>query len=51
MTKEFDKASFELIRHQLGSINLADIKKEKERGEMSEAETKEYNAAISAVFV
>jgi len=41
-----DNQSLELLRHQLGSIDLKDI----EEKEMSEVETKEYNAAISAVF-
>ena len=46
MSKEFDKDTLKLLRHSLGSIDLSDIEQE----EMSEAEAKEYNAAISAVF-
>jgi len=38
--------SLELLRHELGSIDLSDIKKE----ELNESERKEYCASISAVF-
>ena len=43
---DINEDSLKLLRHQLASIDLGDIEKE----EMSEAETKEYNASISAVF-
>ena len=46
MSKELDEKSLTLIRHQLGSIDLKDIGEK----EMSESETKDYNASISAVF-
>ncbi len=46
MSKELDQNSLKLIRHQLGSISLEDV----EEKEMSEAETKDYNASISAIF-
>lgn len=39
--------SLELLRHQLGSVDLSDVQ---EDGEMSEAERREYAAAIFAVF-
>lgn len=38
--------SLVLLRHQLASIDLSDIKEE----EMSENERKEYNSAVSAVW-
>ena len=46
MSKEFNLKTLKLIRHQLGSVDLSDI----EEKEMSETETKDYNASISAVF-
>ena len=46
MSKEFNDNTLTLLRNQLGSIGLLSIEQE----DMSEAEAKEYNAAISAVF-
>ena len=39
--------SLELLRHQLGSIDLSDVQEEEE---MSESERAEYCSIISAVF-
>ena len=46
MVENLDKNSLKLLRHSLSSIDLKDI----EEKEMSESETKDYNASISAVF-
>ena len=46
MSEASDK-SLELLRKELGSINLSETEEDKE---MSESDRKEYVAAISAVF-
>ena len=46
MKEETSDNSLELLRHELGSIDLSDIQDE----DMNESERKEYIAAISAVF-
>lgn len=48
MAKEFDKQSLKLIRHQLGSIDLSDVKEEET--ELSETKRRAYCAAIFAVY-
>lgn len=45
--KKAPEPSITLLRHQLGSIDLSDVKEDEE---MTEAERREYCAAIFAVF-
>ena len=44
---ELDEKSLRLLRHELASVDLSDVEDEKE---MSEAEYREYEAAISGVW-
>lgn len=45
--KEMGEKSLQLIRHQLGSVDLSDVR---EDPELKEEEQKNYDAAISAVM-